>query len=84
MGSVYFNLLVVSKKSSQTMTNTEQLLVNTRISTRRVWYKSDIRFWLSYNFLPIPKNNTAEANANSKAFCPAGWDSAYWGDLAYR
>lgn len=66
------------------MTNTEQLLVNIRISMKIVRYESNIQFWFSYHLLPIPKNNTADAYANSKVFCPAEWDFSYWGDLAYR
>lgn len=65
------------------MTNTEQLLVNIKKSTKAAGMKETYSFG-TYIITSIPKNNSAEAHANSKAFRPGRWEFSYWCDLGYR
>lgn len=65
------------------MTNTEQLLVNIETSTKAVGMKVTYSFG-TYFITSMPKNNSAKAYANSKAFCPKRWDFCYWCGLEHR
>lgn len=65
------------------MTNTEQLLVNIKKSTKAAGMKVTYSFHI-YIITSIPKNNSVEAYANSKAFRPGRWEFSYWCDVGYR
>lgn len=65
------------------MTNAEQLLLNIKTSTKAVGMKVTYSFG-AYIITSMPKNNSAEAYANSKAFCPRRRDFSYWCGLEYR